>query len=190
MFVGWAQSKKDRKRQREGTVNERYVFIHGLKMTITEDTVLEALKDFGEITLVLFLFFFNYFFSQVRLDKLPFPLVRIGYIVFEQAGDAKKLVRTFAENDKFKALFENPANPNAVFLFRPPYDQRFARGNNNYRRSPQRMQQPGAGANFPRFPPPTGPYLGMMQPQGQPIGMLTPQSNQNNYDQVIIQKSF
>lgn len=50
-----------------------------MKFNVTEEVIKEALKEVGEI-------------SIIRLDKLPLPLVRIGYIVFEQAADASRLI--------------------------------------------------------------------------------------------------
>jgi hypothetical protein len=35
------------------------------------------------------------------------PLTRIGYVVFEMAADASKLLRTYKENETFMALFES-----------------------------------------------------------------------------------
>lgn len=113
MYVGWAQTSKDRKKTREGNVTDRYIFMHGLRNDVTEASIREALSETGEI-------------SVIRLDKLNMhfhPIMRIGYLVFDQAADANRLMKTYKENDKLKPLFEQ-GEVKFNFLFPPSYIQR------------------------------------------------------------------
>jgi len=62
---------------------DRYVFIQNLKLDVTDEKIKTVFKTYGDIV-------------TVRLDKLPYtgftPNIRIGYVVFANAAEAKKVV--------------------------------------------------------------------------------------------------
>lgn len=82
--------------------------MYGLRNDVSETTIREALKEYGDI-------------SMVRLDKLNihfYPVIRIGYVVFEQSAQAHRLIEKFREDEKLKTLFDS-GNADFKFLFAP-----------------------------------------------------------------------
>lgn len=80
IYVTWAQRKVDRQQQRDNNMNGKYIYADYLNRDVTEQKIREVMREcgYGEI-------------QMIRLDKLPgYPttLIRIGYIVFEQASEA------------------------------------------------------------------------------------------------------
>ncbi|CAD8128000.1 unnamed protein product [Paramecium sonneborni] len=187
MYVGWAQTKIDRKQQRENNIFARYIYADHLSRNVTEDMIRTTLKEcgYGDI-------------QMIRLEKMQQgfqQIIRIGYIVFEQASDANKLVKNFKENEKFeeiKKLFDPNVDTAGGKYFQhlfPQQSQQRGQRRNNQRQSPnrriysmpqgpnpfgqrmpfppyqmqQRMQGPGGRRPFPQqipgFPQPIRPNL-------------------------------
>ncbi|KAM3146899.1 hypothetical protein pb186bvf_001053 [Paramecium bursaria] len=164
MYVGWAQVKKDRKQQRDNNINARYVYMEHLARHITEDDIKKTLKECGYADVVL-----------VRLEKVQnsfTSIIRIGYLVFEQAADANRLIRTFKENEKLdliKGLFEAQQDANKYFqhLFQQPRQQR------NQRRNPQARISPNRRVQYPQLPMMGGnqmPFMHQMNPMQMQMG--------------------
>ncbi|CAD8206317.1 unnamed protein product [Paramecium octaurelia] len=153
MYVGWAQTKTDRKQQRDNNIYQKYVYADHLNRNVTEDMIRQTLKDagYGDI-------------CMIRLEKMQQgfqQIIRIGYIVFEQAQDANKLIKSFKENEKFDEI-KNLFDPNVEqaggkyfqHLF-PQHSQSKGQRRPNQRQSPTRRmyQMPPGPAQFgPRMP--------------------------------------
>ncbi|CAD8119747.1 unnamed protein product [Paramecium sonneborni] len=149
MYVGWAQTKKDRKQQRDNNIYSKYIYADHLNRNVTEDMIRQTLKEagYGDI-------------YMIRLEKMQQgfqQIIRIGYIVFEQASDANKLIKSFKENEKFdeiKKLFdqnvEQAGGKYFQHLFPQQSQQRGGQRRTNLRQSPTRRmyQMPPGPAQF------------------------------------------
>ncbi|CAD8108620.1 unnamed protein product [Paramecium primaurelia] len=144
MYVGWAQTKTDRKQQRDNNIYSKYIYADHLNRNVTEEMIRQTLKDagYGDI-------------SMIRLEKMQQgfqQIIRIGYIVFEQAQDANKLIKSFKENEKFdeiKNLFDQNVEQAGGKYFQhlfPQQSQQRGQRRTNQRQSPiRRMYQMPAG---------------------------------------------
>ncbi|CAK57215.1 unnamed protein product (macronuclear) [Paramecium tetraurelia] len=153
MYVGWAQTKTDRKQQRDNNVYQKYIYADHLNRNVTEDVIRQTLKDagYGDI-------------CMIRLEKMQQgfqQIIRIGYIVFEQGSDANKLIKSFKENEKFdeiKSLFDPNVEQAGGKYFQhlfPQHSQSKGQRRPNQRQSPNRRmyQMPSGPAQFgPRMP--------------------------------------
>lgn len=78
VYISWAQRREDRKKNYEGNISDRYIFLSGVQTNVKEENLREALGQFGPIT-------------AVRFDRLQIAVLmstRIAYVVFENAADA------------------------------------------------------------------------------------------------------
>ncbi|CAD8127216.1 unnamed protein product [Paramecium sonneborni] len=149
MYVGWAQTKTDRKQQRDNNIFARYIYADHLSRNVTEEMIRSTLKEcgYGDI-------------QTVRLEKMQQgfqQIIRIGYIVFEQSSDANKLVKNFKENEKFeeiKKLFDPNVETAGGKYFQhlfPQQSQQRGQRRNNQRQSPNRRMY-----SMPQGPNPFG----------------------------------
>ncbi|CAK67668.1 unnamed protein product (macronuclear) [Paramecium tetraurelia] len=149
MYVGWAQTKTDRKQQRDNNVFAKYIYADHLSRNVTEEMIRTTLKEcgYGDI-------------QTIRLEKMQQgfqQIIRIGYIVFDQASDANKLVKNFKENEKFeeiKKLFDPSVETAGGKYFQhlfPQQSQQRGQRRNNQRQSPNRRMY-----SMPQGPTPFG----------------------------------
>ncbi|CAD8179472.1 unnamed protein product [Paramecium octaurelia] len=148
MYVGWAQTKTDRKQLRDNNVYSKYIYADHLNRNVTEEMIRQTLKEagYGDI-------------SMIRLEKMQQgfqQIIRIGYIVFDQASDANKLIKSFKENEKFdeiKKLFDQNVEQAGGKYFQhlfPQQSQQRGQRRTNQRQSPTRRmyQMPPGPAQF------------------------------------------
>ncbi|CAD8133076.1 unnamed protein product [Paramecium pentaurelia] len=173
MYVGWAQTKTDRKQQRDNNIFAKYIYADHLSRNVTEEMIRTTLNEcgYGDI-------------QMIRLEKMQQgfqQIIRIGYIVFEQASDANKLIKNFKSNEKFeeiKKLFDPNVETAGGKYFQhlfPQQSQQRGQRRNNQRQSPNRRMNA-----MPQGPMPFGqrmpfpPYQMQQRMQGGPGGMRRP----------------
>ncbi|CAD8045110.1 unnamed protein product [Paramecium primaurelia] len=174
MYVGWAQTKTDRKQLRDNNFYSKYIYADHLNRNVTEDMIRQTLKDagYGDI-------------CMIRLEKMQQgfqQIIRIGYIVFDQASDANKLIKSFKENEKFdeiKKLFDQNVEQAGGKYFQhlfPQLSQQRGQRRPNQRQSPtRRMYQ------MPPGPPQYGTRMPFPFPMQQRVpggGMRRPYQQQ------------